>query len=140
MDSIRNCVNISKSAKSPLVVVVSALGGITDLIIHAMEESAKKRPEVAAGIARKIEERYRSHVNELISKQEIKNRMLSYISSIMSEFRRVNESIGVLGECTPQSDGLYGRRGRTILSKIISIDFGSRWIFFRFSSCYRNYS
>lgn len=91
---------IQNSADTELVVVVSALGGVTDLLLSALEEAAR-RDESFRSILEQIEERHLDAVRELYPPQWQSSR-LSSLKSAMNDLETLLEGAYLIGEETPR--------------------------------------
>jgi aspartokinase/homoserine dehydrogenase 1 len=122
-ESISKVVAIVKEAvkKDKTVVVVSALGGVTDLLLGAAElaasgsESYKEKLSV-------IEQRHLDTVKQLIPVAH-QSQQLSLVKKACNEIEDICNGIFLLGELTPRSKDRISSYGEWISSQIIAAKF-----------------
>src|SRR5512146_1390561 len=64
--AVRNAVSLIEAHRGPLVVVVSALAGVTDLLLDGARRSVAGRPEAAAAAAAQFLRRHRDLAHALV--------------------------------------------------------------------------
>lgn len=100
VESLRNVKKIVESAGQPVVVVVSALGGITDRLIQTSELAC-------AGDSRYHDEmkyiigRHRVVCDELVA-EEIRDEVWSKVSALLGELGDVYRGIELVGDVSPK--------------------------------------
>ena len=127
--SVANAENINKIVsilierleKEKLVVVVSALGGITDALINSVA-LASKGDELYKEELQKIENRHLEMVKELIpiSRQ---SRILSMVKKHCNEIEDICNGVFLLQELTPRTRDRVMSYGELLSSQIISAKF-----------------
>ncbi len=128
--SVANSTNIEQVKKivrnqgsETVVVVVSALGGITDLLLKSLYIASLQNNGYKA-ILKEIEERHISTIRELLPIDE-HSRVLSKVKSDLNSLETLIEGAFLIGENTPQlSDKILGF-GELLSSYIISQYFAS---------------
>lgn len=86
-----------------LVVVVSALEGVTDQLLEASEEAKKGNLDYTREFIEKIRERHLNTVKDAIKNQSLKKEIENIVRSIVEEIEKVLTGIAYLGELTPKS-------------------------------------
>ncbi|MGN6542099.1 MAG: aspartate kinase, partial [Ginsengibacter sp.] len=137
--SVANAGNINKIVsilkeriqKEKLVVVVSALGGITDTLIHTVT-LASKGDETYKDELHKIESRHLEMVKELIPISQ-QSRLLSLVKKHCNEIEDICNGVFLLQELTPRTRDRVMSYGELLSSQIISAKFQSegfenKWI------------
>ncbi len=132
--SVKNSVNINKVidivsprvGKEDISVVVSALGGVTDLLQKAGEMAAK-----GDGAYKEIffEVRYR-HLDTVMElfQSERKNEVLANINNRLYELENLLTGIGMVGEMTPRGCDKLLSYGELMSSYIVSEAFIERGV------------
>lgn len=129
--SVANAENISKVVaivkesitKDKTIVVVSALGGVTDLLLNAAalaadgNESYKDKLTV-------IEQRHLETVKQLIPVAQ-QSHLLSLVKKSCNEIEDICNGIFLLGELTPRTKDRISSYGELISSQIIAAKFNS---------------
>lgn len=109
--------------KKGTVVVVSALGGITDLLLGAAALAAEGN-ETYKEKLNEIEQRHITTVKELIPVAQ-QSQLLSLVKTCCNEIEDICNGIFLLGELTPRSKDRVASYGEWLSSKIIAAKFNS---------------
>ncbi len=105
----------SEAALEPVAVVVSALGGVTDLLLEAARVGA--REDSASEMIDQVEERHLAVIDELLDpdEQRVARRR---VGEAIAELRDLVRGVALVGECTPRTlDRIasYGERLSALL-------------------------
>lgn len=122
-ENINKVVAIVKKAmqKDKTVLVVSALGGVTDLLLSAAELAADGNESFNEKLTI-IEQRHLEAVKELIPLAQ-QSHLLSLVKKACNEIEDICNGIFLLGELTPRSKDRIGSYGEWISSQIIAAKF-----------------
>jgi aspartokinase/homoserine dehydrogenase 1 len=120
-DRMRVAARISTEQKKarPVVAVVSAMAGVTDLLLNTLRH-AEAGDE--AGIALNLErlsERHREACDQLLA-GEARERTRSGIEALIGDFHRIAHGMRMLGERPPRSVDEAGAMGERLSALIIS--------------------
>jgi aspartokinase/homoserine dehydrogenase 1 len=115
-----------KKAGGPLVVVVSAMNGITDLLLNAAQAAQRGDTQAAADAARTFEERHVALVDDLFGKRGKNLRAL--IAESAGELRSMTDSITVLRELTTRAQDNVVARGERLLATIFTEFVGASFV------------
>ncbi|MEM8928963.1 MAG: bifunctional aspartate kinase/homoserine dehydrogenase I [Bacteroidota bacterium] len=128
--SVANANNIKQVTKivshisdSKTVVVVSALGGVTDLLLHVLELASKKDLGYERTLIL-IEERHLNTIKELFPIKE-QSSILSHIKSNLNQLETLVQGAFLIGEYTPRLSDKVVSYGELLSSFIISEYFKS---------------
>lgn len=116
--NIRKVKEIVKSQSDDVVVVVSALGGITDKILNAAQMAILGTTYFNTEITG-IRERHEEVVEQLFDgpkKEEVKEK----VSHLLDELERVIQGVSMIGELTEKTLDKIGGFGERLSSYIIS--------------------
>ncbi len=124
--SVANAGNISKviaialaaSKKEPVILVVSALGGVTDQLIHAGVLAAQGAEEYRERI-KLLEDKHLETVRELLPIQA-QSATLSWVKQQLNELESLCDGIFLLGELSPRIKDRLVSYGELLSSYIIS--------------------
>ncbi len=126
--SVSNAENISKvkaivslESNKHTVVVVSALGGVTDLLLQASEKAAHKDQSYLE-IVSEIENRHLNTVKSLINVQ-YQSELLSKIKAELNNLETLLEGSFLIGEQTPKLSDKVVSYGELLSSFIIAFYF-----------------
>ncbi len=124
--SVANAENINKVAaivkkavsKDKTVVVVSALGGVTDMLLQAANNAAKGNENYKQIIA-DIEKRHFDAVKNLIPVAH-QSQLLSLVKTSINEIEDICNGIFLLSEITPRTKDRLASYGEWLSSQIIA--------------------
>ncbi|SDD24011.1 bifunctional aspartate kinase/homoserine dehydrogenase I [Niabella drilacis] len=124
--SVANAENIKKVAaivdnaakKNSIVVVVSALGGITDLLLTSGKEAAEGSEDFRAKIST-VEQRHFETIKELIPIAS-QSSLLSLVKKTINEIEEICNGIFLLREITPRNQDRLAAYGEWLSSQIIA--------------------
>jgi aspartokinase/homoserine dehydrogenase 1 len=137
-ENIRKVIAIVEEASkfSRLAVVVSALGGITDLLLSASKSAAANDLNYLDHISL-IKERHLTCIHELVSKDE-QPHFLPVLNKAFQEINDLCKGINLLGEITDRSSDLMVHYGEWLSSQIIAMAYQSinEKVLFDFHGCF----
>lgn len=113
---VKNIVSKTKSDK--VFVVVSALGGVTDMLLNAAS-LASLQDDSYSSFLKEIEERHLNTIKELISIQN-QSKVLSKVKSELNTLETLLEGAYLIGEITPKLSDKIVSYGELLSSYIIS--------------------
>ncbi|AWH85459.1 bifunctional aspartate kinase/homoserine dehydrogenase I [Flavobacterium album] len=118
-DSMSQCIAIIKNKKSQsLIVVVSALGGVTDLLLSAATEASHKNENYRSLLA-EIEERHLEAIRQLLPATG-QSGILSHAKRILNHLETLLDGCFLLGELSERTKDLVLSFGEVLSSYIIS--------------------
>ncbi|MBQ8501144.1 MAG: bifunctional aspartate kinase/homoserine dehydrogenase I [Bacteroides sp.] len=124
--SILNVKDIVEAVKEPVIIVVSALGGITDKLINTSKMAAAGDASYEAEY-REIVNRHIEMVYTVIPAGEGRTRLLDQVNELLDELKNIFQGIYLIKDLSPKtSDTIvsYGER----LSSIIAAELtGATW-------------
>ncbi len=113
---VKNIVSNSKSDKT--IVVVSAFGGVTDLLLKTAELAANQ-DKTYTTVVSEIEKRHLDTIKELIAIKE-QSAVLSKVKSELNTLETLLEGAFLIGEITPKLSDKIVSFGEILSSYIIS--------------------
>ena len=99
------------------VVVVSALSGVTDLLIRGARLALERDPK-ALDLPREIHARHDDAVRDLVPAGDERNRVLAHVESVIKELETLYTGVLYLGELTPRSMDAISGMGERLSSEI----------------------
>ena len=109
-----------KSTWDNLVVVVSAMSGITDQLIQSARYAADNHAEDARQTIVKIEQKHLEAISELIEDSVLRTELLAVVQQRHSELTNYCQSIQVMGEVTQRGMDVISSLGERINAQIVS--------------------
>ncbi|MFI5133455.1 MAG: bifunctional aspartate kinase/homoserine dehydrogenase I, partial [Chitinophagales bacterium] len=127
-ENIRKVIAIVKEAikKDKTIVVVSAFGGITDLLLTAASLAAEGNDQYKEKLG-VIEQRHLDAVKQLIPVAQ-QSQLLSLVKKSCNEIEDTCNGISLLGELTARTKDRIGSYGEWISSQIVSAAFNAEGI------------
>ncbi|MCJ7733877.1 MAG: aspartate kinase [Anaerolineales bacterium] len=103
-----------------LVVVVSAMSGVTDLLIQGARTASQGDDQTYQDIAEELSSQHYQVVEEVLEDQEEQELLRSAIDQFMGRFAVLCNSINVLGELTPRALDTISSFGERINARILA--------------------
>jgi aspartokinase/homoserine dehydrogenase 1 len=124
--SLASAVEIQKAAAlianhaGPLVVVPSALAGVTDLLLEGAAHAIGGRPAEARRVAAAFLRKHREVVRALLPPGDARRKLLALIDGAAREYRDVCAAVGLLGHLAPRASDLLVSRGERMSARILT--------------------
>jgi aspartate kinase len=92
-----------------LVVVVSAMSGVTDALIESARTAVTEEEDAFRGIIADLRARHHDTIEALLPKDDEREKLLSTVDNLLDELGAFCHSIHILGEITPRAmDAITG--------------------------------
>lgn len=108
------------SHKRPTVVVVSAIGGVTDSLVAAANAASQGDISKSEAATFDFRRRYLGAIDTLISDHKYAESLRLQVEESASEFKSICQSIYVLKEVTPRILDVAVARGERMAAKLIA--------------------
>lgn len=120
-DSIKNAASYIRNVhdKKP-IVVVSAMGGVTDLLITTIADAVSDKRKNVLSDLRMLRGKHEKAASDLIKSSELKNETSGYLDDNFLELQSLFKSISVLKECSPKTYDYILSFGEKLCSKIVA--------------------
>lgn len=115
-EAISNLVDIVKAERdsgSRVIVVVSAMSGVTDSLLSAAKAAAVGNKWGYLSTSEKLRDRHEDTLNILMPPGRVREKTISQIKSLLDEFTEICHAVSILGEETARiADAIvsYGER------------------------------
>src|SRR5216684_54923 len=119
-EAIRVALAHVRRAAPNVVVVVSAMNGITDLLLDAGQAALRRDRGRCEDAAAELEARHMLLVAELIASKHRAEELTAVIRDSVREMRSMMESIAVLEELTPRAQDALVARGERDVARIFT--------------------
>ena len=123
VDAMRQAIRISAETLQSwpeLVVVVSALSGITDALINSAAAAARGDPAPFQQTVQSLHDRHGELVESLVSGPERQAQVNLEIDALMGEFTSLCQSIKVLGEASPRALDAVASLGERLSARVFA--------------------
>lgn len=104
----------------PLVVVASAMGGVTDLLLQGADHAVGGRPHEAEAVAEAIGRRHRKAAASLLPRGTARRDVERVVDSAMAEYRDIAKAIGILGHMSLRARDMLVARGEQLSGTLLS--------------------
>ncbi len=104
----------------PLVIVASALGGVTDLLLRGASLAQAGRADEAAAVAATFLRRHRDVARTLVPEGPARRALLGRIDAAAREYRDLCGAVGALGHVAPRASDMLVSRGERISAAILA--------------------
>jgi aspartokinase/homoserine dehydrogenase 1 len=118
--AIERAVGLIGAHAGPLVIVASALAGITDLLLEGAAAATSGRTAEAGRIAAEFLRRNRDVARALIPAGPARRQLLATIDASAREYRELCIAIGVLAHLAPRASDLLVSRGERMSAAIVA--------------------
>ncbi|MBQ4589540.1 MAG: bifunctional aspartate kinase/homoserine dehydrogenase I [Bacteroidaceae bacterium] len=118
VNSILSVKKIVEAVKEPVIVVVSALGGITDKLIHTSQMAADGNPAYEKEY-REILNRHIEMVYTVIPAGEPRSILLDQVNELLNELKDIFQGIYLIRDLSPKTSATivsYGERLSSIIA------------------------
>jgi len=112
---------ISKlSSENEIVIVCSAVDGITDELIHISEQIKKVNKKEANRVLAKISQKHKQFTTHIVTDSKIQKTLLDKMKSDLSELEGLVHGLLLLGEVTPRSFDYLASFGEKLSINLVS--------------------
>ncbi len=104
-EAVSNVVNIvgeAVAAGERVVVVLSAMSGVTDALLNSVKMAAAGNKWDYLSTARRLRDLHEDTLNRLMSPSRLREKTAAQISLLLDEYVEICNAINVLGEATPR--------------------------------------
>jgi aspartate kinase len=108
------------------VVVVSALAGVTDLLVHAIACAKAGERDALEPILADLVRRHRWAVSGCIEHADRRHQLGLELDALFEDLRQLLRSVRILGENTPRSSDAVLAFGEILASRIVAAAFADR--------------
>src|SRR5258708_39407072 len=119
-DAVRRAVGLVQRHPGDLVVVVSALKGVTDGLLEGAHRSASGDVAAASAQAAAFLRRHRALVLDLVAPGPDRRRLLSEANRAAREYREICRALAALGHLSPRTSDVLVSRGERVAAAIVA--------------------
>jgi len=106
--------------KGGVVVVVSAMSGVTDTLLSAATSAAQGDAETFRRARWALSDRHRLALTEAITHEEARLQLMEEVEALLSDFESLCRSIHVLGELTARGSDAVASLGEKLTARILA--------------------
>jgi bifunctional aspartokinase / homoserine dehydrogenase 1 len=118
--AIERAAGLIAAHQGPLVVVASALAGVTDMVIDGAQQALKSGAGAAGQAAAAFLRRHQRVVRELVPAGASRRALLAALDAAAREYRDLCVAVAALGHIAPRANDLLVSRGERISARILA--------------------
>jgi aspartokinase/homoserine dehydrogenase 1 len=118
--AVRNAVSLVRAHRGPLVVVVSALAGVTDLLLEGARRSAAGEPAAGSAAAATFLRRHRDLAHALVPVGAARRRLLASADAQAREYREIAHAMAALADLSTRASDTLVARGERAASAVFA--------------------
>jgi aspartokinase/homoserine dehydrogenase 1 len=119
-DAVRDAVALVKARRGPLVVVVSALAGVTDSLLDGAQRSVAGEPQAASAAAALFLRRHRDLAHALVPAGAARRALLAQTDEQAREYREVAHAMAALADLSARASDTLVARGERAASALVA--------------------
>jgi aspartokinase/homoserine dehydrogenase 1 len=119
-DAVRNALDLVAAHPGPLVVVVSALSGVTDALLDGAKDAQAGHTKTAVAAAASFLRRHRDIVQALVPAGPARRKVLALADRLAREYREITHAVARLGDLSPRANDVLVARGEQASSVLIA--------------------
>jgi aspartokinase len=119
-EAIQKAARLIARHPGPLVVVASALGGVTDLLLEGASRATDVKGADAGRIAAAVLRRHRDVARAILPAGARRRRLLASIDRAVREYHELCVAVGVLGHVEFRASDLLVSRGERLSAAILA--------------------
>jgi bifunctional aspartokinase / homoserine dehydrogenase 1 len=124
-DALRRAAAHVAHAPGKVIAVVSAMNGVTDLLLDAARSALARDSDAYAKAAAEFESRHTALAKEVLKKPQ---KMLDEVRASAADLRAMCDSIATLHELTRRAEDAVVARGERILARIFAEMIGAEYV------------
>jgi aspartokinase/homoserine dehydrogenase 1 len=106
--------------KGLIVVVVSAMSGVTDTLLAAATSAAQGDAETFRRARWHLTDRHRLATTEVLSHEETRGQLMDEIDGLLSDFESLCRSVHIMGELTARGSDAVASLGERLMARILA--------------------
>jgi len=119
VESIQSVKEIVERQTEPVIVVVSALGGITDKLIKT-SQMAMEGDTLYQKSFEEIKARHEEMIDAIIPNGERRNRLMADVMDLLEELRSIYQGVYLIHDLSPKTQAAIVSYGERISSQIVA--------------------
>ena len=127
VESILNLKRIVESQEEPVIVVVSALGGITDKLIGTSKLAVAGDAAYVSAYDEMVE-RHHQMIDAIITDTEKKKALLTTVDELLGQLKSIYQGVFLIGDLSEKTSNAIVSYGERISSHIVAtLIEGAKW-------------
>ena len=127
VESILNLKKIVEGQQEPVVVVVSALGGITDKLINTSKLAVAGDATYLTSYEEMVE-RHHQMIDAIITDTKKKDTLLATVDDLLGQLKSIYQGVFLIGDLSEKTSNVIVSYGERISSNIVAaLIEGAKW-------------
>jgi aspartokinase/homoserine dehydrogenase 1 len=118
--AIERAAALISAHSGPLVVVASALAGVTDLLLNGATHASAGKAEEAGRVAARFLRRHQDIVRAVLPRGVARRALLARLDAAAREYRDLCGAVAVLGHLAPRATDMLVARGERMSAAILA--------------------
>ncbi len=118
--AVRHAVAILQARPGPRVVVVSAMAGVTDLLLEAAERARGGDVGAAQRATASLRERHHVAARTLIPQAAARTELLLFVDAQLDELETLAKGLSIVRELTPRTRDFLVARGERLSARLVT--------------------
>lgn len=118
--AVRHAVSLVRAHRGPLVVVVSALAGVTDALLEGARRAVAGQPEAASSVAAAFRRRHRELAGALVPRGRERRALLASADAQAREYEEIAHAMAALADLSPRASDTLVARGERAASAVVA--------------------
>jgi aspartokinase/homoserine dehydrogenase 1 len=118
--AVRNVVALVRAHRGPLVVVVSALAGVTDALLDGARRAVEGNPAAATAVAASFRRRHRELAQALVPRGAARTKLLASADAQAREYEEIAHAMAALADLSPRASDTLAARGERAASAAVA--------------------
>ncbi len=118
--TVADIVRAERERGNRVVVVVSAMGGVTDMLLRSVQAAVEGDKWEYQSLNNKIRDRHEEVLNLLLEPGKRRERVLQQISALLKEHDELCQAVNILSELTPRILDSVVSFGERLSSRVIA--------------------
>lgn len=119
VESILNLKKIVEACDEPVVVVVSALGGITDKLINTSKQAVTGDPAYLTSYEEMVE-RHHLMIDSIITDSSKRVKLLATVDDLLEQLKSIYQGVYLIGDLSEKTSNAIVSYGERISSNIVA--------------------
>ena len=103
-----------------LIVVVSAMNGVTDDLIEGAQSASRGEDQTYQATHSKLRDRHHATIDQLLSQSDERESLLAEVDTFLDDYFNFCRSIYILGEVTPRAMDTISSLGERLSARILA--------------------
>ncbi len=130
-EAISNVIDIVKTerqAGNRVVVIVSAMAGVTDMLLNSVKAAVAGSKWGYLSTAEKLRERHEDALNILVPPGKLREKTFDQVTALLSEYTEICHAVSILGENTARVSDAIVSYGERLSSRVVAAALKSRGV------------